>query len=123
MARLSARQQQMILARVRKICLAFPESSERASHGESAFFYREKRSFANTDTYHHGSEHYALWVAAPLGAQDLLVRSDPEHYFRPPYVGHRGWVGVTLDNDPEWDAVERIVADGYAEVATKRRSR
>jgi YjbR protein len=123
MARLSARQQESILARVRKICLAFPESTERASHGESAFFFREKRSFANTDTYHHGSEHYALWVAAPLGAQDLLVRSDPEHFFRPPYVGHRGWVGVTLDNEPEWDAVERIVADGYAEIATKKRAR
>jgi len=66
---------------------------------------------------------YALWVAAPLGAQDLLVRSDPEHYFRPPYVGHRGWVGVTLDNEPEWHAVERIVADGYAEIATKKRAR
>ena len=63
---------------------------------------------------------YAVWVAAPLGTQDTLVRSDPEHFFRPPYVGGRGWVGVTLDNAPDWDAVERIIADGYAVVAAKR---
>ena len=122
MARLPSSRQRSLLTRIRKLCLSFPETSERASHGESAFFFKEKRSFANTDTYHHGSEHYALWVAAPLGAQDLLVRSDPEHFFRPPYVGHRGWVGVTLDNGPDWDAVERIVADGYAEIATKKRT-
>lgn len=81
-----------------------------------------KRSFANTDTYHHGSDHFAVWVAAPLGAQDILVRSDPEHYVRPPYVGVRGWVGVTLDNDPDWVAVARIVADGYQEVVATQRS-
>ena len=69
MRRLTPSQQEALLARVRKICLAFPDTSERASHGESAFFVRH-RSFANTDAYHHGAEHYSLWVAAPLGAQD-----------------------------------------------------
>lgn len=105
---------------MRKIALALPVTSERASHGESAFFFKEKRSFMNTDTYHHHAEHFALWVAAPLGAQEMLVRRDPEHFFRPPYVGHRGWVGVTLDNDPDWDTVQRIIRDGYDEVVRKR---
>ncbi len=123
MRKLGKAQQERILARVRKICLAFPETSERLSHGESAFFFRGKRSFLNTDTYHHGSDHYALWIAAPLGAQDTLVRSDPEHYFVPPYVGYRGWVGATLDNDPQWDDVERIIADAYAIVAAPKRSK
>jgi hypothetical protein len=80
----------------------------------------KQRSFANTDTYHHGADHYGLWVAAPLGAQDTLVRSDPEHYYRPPYVGSRGWVGVTLDNDPDWDELERIIADAYALVSSPK---
>jgi predicted DNA-binding protein (MmcQ/YjbR family) len=111
--------QRAILDRIRTICLAFPGTSERASHGETAFFFREKRSFANTDTYHHGSEHYGLWVAAPLGAQDMLVRSDAEHFFVPPYVGHRGWVGITLDNDPDWDEVVRVIADAYAQVTRR----
>ena len=118
--KLSAAQQQRILARVRQICLALPDTSEKLSHGEAAFFHK-KRSFLNTDTYHHGSEHYSVWVAAPLGAQDTLVRSDPKHFFVPPYVGYRGWVGVTLDNAPDWEEVERIVRDGYDDVARKKR--
>ena len=121
MTKLSNAEQGHLLSKVRKICLALPDTSERPSHGESAFFIREKRSFANTDTYHHGSTHYALWVAAPLGAQDVLVRSDPEHYFVPPYVGYRGWVGATLDNDPDWDELERIIHDAYELVAAKKR--
>ena len=75
------------------------------------------------DSYHHGANHYSAWVAAPLGAQELLVRSDPEHYFVPPYVGYRGWVGITLDNDPDWGGVESIVADAYALVAASGRRR
>lgn len=114
---MALRQQHGLLKRLRAICLSFPESSERLSHGESAFFFKEKRSFANTDTFHHGAKHYSAWLAAPLGAQDVLVRSDPLHFFVPPYVGYRGWVGATLDNDPDWDQVERLVADAYALVA------
>jgi hypothetical protein len=115
--RITAREQERLLKRLRTICLSFPETSERPSHGESAFFFKEKRSFANTDTYHHDAGHYSVWVAAPLGAQDVLVRSDARHFFVPPYVGSRGWIGATLDNDPDWDELERILADAYALVA------
>jgi YjbR protein len=118
---LSARARATLLAKVRRICLALPDTSERLSHGEPAFFYREKKSFLNMDTYHHGAEHYSAWVAAPLGAQDLLVRSDPEHFFIPPYVGYRGWVGVMLDTDPDWDQIARIINDGYAQVVGGRK--
>jgi hypothetical protein len=118
--KLTKPQQVKILRRVRDICLALPDTSEKLSHGEAAFFHK-KRSFLNTDTYHHGSEHYAVWVAAPMGSQDTLVRSDPEHFFVPPYVGYRGWVGATLDNDPDWDQVERVVRDGYDDVARRKR--
>ena len=118
---LTPARQQRLLAKIRKICLALPETSERLSHGEPAFFFREKKSFLNMDTYHHGSGHYAAWVAAPMGSQDLLVRSDPESFFVPPYVGHRGWVGVILDGDPDWDQIARVIADGYAQVAQGKR--
>jgi hypothetical protein len=114
------REQARILERLRKICLALPETSERLSHGEPAFFYREKKSFLNMDTDHHGSDHYAAWCAAPLGAQDTLVRSDPDTFFLPPYVGYRGWVGMRLDCDPDWDQVKAIVEDAYAQVAQPR---
>ena len=116
------RQQARILKRMREICLALPETSERLSHGEPAFFFHEKKAFLNMDTDHHGSGHYAAWCAAPLGAQDTLVRSDPEHYFVPPYVGYRGWVGVRLDRGLDWDEVKAVVEDAYPQVASKKRA-
>lgn len=118
---LSLARQERLLAKIRKICLALPETSERLSHGEPAFFFRSKKSFLNMDTYHHGSSHYSAWVAAPMGSQDLFVRSDPEHFFVPPYIGHRGWVGVILDGDPDWDQIARVIADGYRQVAEAKR--
>lgn len=83
------------LERVRRICGALPETSERLSHGEPTFFVRNKVyvMFANN---HHGDGHIAVWVPAPPGFQAGLIESGPEVYFRPPYVGARGWVGIEL---------------------------
>lgn len=117
--KMSAAERERLLGRVRKICLSFPETSERLSHGEPAFFYRERRSFLNMDTDHHGSGHYAFWCAAPLGAQDTLVRSNADRFFVPPYVGYRGWVGVRLDRRADWDEIAGIIADAYQTVARK----
>ena len=119
MPRLSAREQARRLERLRAICLALPDTTEKLSHGEATFFHK-RRSFLSLDTYHHGEDRFAAWIAAPLGAQDTLVRSDPERFFVPPYVGHRGWVGVRLDRDPDWDEIARLVADARALVARKR---
>jgi hypothetical protein len=59
-------------------------------------------------------------VPGPPGAQEELVGSDPDRYFRPPYVGQRGWVGVRIDRDPEWDEVAEVVRDAYRQVAPRR---
>jgi hypothetical protein len=110
------------VARLRAIALALPEASERVSHGEPCFFAgsaKSSKQFVALDDHHHGAEHLSFWCAAPPGAQEALVAADPEHYFRPPYVGHRGWVGVCIDNDPDWDEVAEIVRDAYRQVATR----
>ncbi len=119
MPRLSAREQARRLERLRTICLGLPDTTERLSHGEATFFHKT-RSFLNMDTFHHGEDRFAAWVAAPLGAQDTLVRSDSERFFVPPYVGHRGWVGVRLDRDPDWDLIARLAADAHALVGRRR---
>jgi hypothetical protein len=62
----------------------------------------------------------AFWCAAPPGAQELLLNGDPEHFFRPPYVGHRGWLGVRLDVDVDWDEIAGLVRDAYRTVAPRR---
>ena len=84
------------LARVRAICLALPETSERLSHGGPAFFVRQKKCFVMFLDDHHGDGRLAIWCAAPDGVQPDLVETDPARFFRPPYVGHLGWLGVQL---------------------------
>jgi len=105
--------------RVREHCLALPETSERLSHGEPTWFVR-KRVFVMSANDHHGDGRVALWLAAPEGAQAGLVAAAPEHFFVPPYVGHRGWVGVRLDRGLEWDAVAGAIEEAYIHVAPKR---
>jgi hypothetical protein len=114
------REQAKVLAKLRKICLALPETSERLSHGAPTFFVREKRSFLMVLTNHHGDGRFAIWCAAPEGMQAMLVEADAERFFVPPYVGHRGWLGVRLDRGLDWNEVAGIAEDAYAEVAPTR---
>ena len=114
---------QRILAAVREICLGLPETSERLSHGAPTFFIREKRSFATVSDNHHGDGRFALICAAPEGLQAALVGSDPERFYRPPYVGGRGWIAVVLDTEPDWDMVAALVRDAYDLIATKAQPR
>ena len=109
--------QDAVLARIREICLALPETSERLSHGAPTFFVRGKRAFAMVLSNHHGDGRFAIWCAAPDGMQRLLLESEPERFFVPPYVGHRGWLGVRLDRRLDWDELAGIVEDAYGEVA------
>ena len=114
---IGARERDRILAQVRELCLALPETSERLSHGAPSFFVREKRCFLMVVTNHHGDGRFAIWCAAPAGTQELLVDADPDRFFRPPYVGHRGWLGFRLDRDFDPDELAGVVEDAYAEVA------
>jgi hypothetical protein len=71
-------------------------------------------------TNHHGDGRFALWCAAPEGMQSMLVEADPDRFFVPPYVGHRGWLGVRLDRGLDWDELAGIAEDSYAEIAPPR---
>jgi hypothetical protein len=114
---LDARERKRTLRGIREICLALPETSERLSHGAPTFFVRGKRAFLMVLTDHHGDGRFAIWCAAPAGLQTMLVEADPERFFVPPYVGHRGWLGVRLDRGLDWDEIAGIAEDAYAEVA------
>jgi hypothetical protein len=105
------------LEKLREICLGLPETSERLSHGAPSFFVREKRCFLMVLTNHHGDGRFAIWCAAGDGVQRMLVDAAPERFFVPPYVGHRGWLGVRLDRELDWNELAGIAEDAYAEVA------
>ncbi len=100
------------IERLRAICLALPETTEKVAWGEPTFRVRDKL-FAQLDDHHHGADHLGVWLAAALGVQEMLVYADPARYFVPPYVGKRGWVGVRLDGKVDWSAVTRLVRDAY----------
>jgi hypothetical protein len=114
---MNAAQRERVLDRVRAICLGLPETSERLSHGAPTFFVRDKRAFLMVLTNHHGDGRFAIWCAAPRGMQAMLVEADSDRFFVPPYVGHRGWLGVRLDRGLDWDELAGIAEDAWAEVA------
>ncbi len=110
-----------LAARLREICLALPEVTERASHGAPTWFAGGKRSFAQLwADGHHDDDFPHLWCAGLPGAQEALAGSAPERFFRPPYVGHRGWIGVRLDGDVDWAELAELCADAYRAVAPAR---
>ena len=101
---------------VRALCLGLPEAAEKLSHG-MANFHVQGKTFATYAVNHHGDGRVALWLEAAPGAQTLHTELEPTHYFVPPYVGPKGWLGVILDSGIGWDAVEKRVREAYASVA------
>lgn len=109
-----------ILQRLREICLALPECFEKEAWGECTFRVMGGSMFAMTDNHHHGSEHVAVWVKAPVTVQEILVHADRERFFVPPYVGSKGWVGVRLDRPVDWEELAGIIADAHRMSAPRR---
>jgi hypothetical protein len=108
------------LSKLRAICLSFPEVTERPSHSAPTFFVRDKKSFVMLwADGHHQNQFPHLWCAAPAGVQEELVETEPERFFRPPYVGHRGWLGVRLDGRVDWGEIDEICRDAYRVIAPK----
>ena len=101
---------------VRAHCLAMPGVTERLSHGAPTFFTARGKSFCVCHDDHHGDGRLALWVAAPPGAQEAAIAEDPEVYFRPPYVGPRGWLGVRLDRGLDLGVVKEHLDTARATV-------
>ena len=109
------------LERVRAICATLPETTERPSHGEPTFFVH-KRVYVMFANDHHGDGRIAVWLPVPLGAQDALIAADPDVYFRPPYVGVRGWVGIALGHIDD-EALRDHIEMAWTMVAPRRLTR
>ncbi len=115
----SQRAHDQALAKVRGICLSLPEVTERLSHGSPAFFVRGKRTVAMFVDDHHGDGILGIWCPAEPGVQEEMVALEPDRFFRPPYVGPSGWLGVRLDRNVDWDEVRAIITDSFRKVAPK----
>ena len=109
-----------MLDRVRRVCLALPEATEQQAWGEPTFRIRKKMfAMYAAAGNHHGDGQNALWLNAPIGVQEMLVRSDPETYFVPPYVGVNGWIGVALAAIDD-DVLREHVVESYCMIAPKK---
>ena len=106
------------LKRVRRICLALPEATEKTAWGAPTFRVRDKQ-FAMFAENHHGDGRIALWCHAPKGAQEVLIASEPERFFRPPYVGPRGWIGLLLKAHSD-EQLALHVREAYCMVAPRK---
>ena len=104
------------IERLRAICLALPEATEKQAWGDPTFRVRDK-IFAMEK---RGDGRISLWCKAPPGSQEILVGADPELFFVPPYVGSKGWIGVRLDRNPDWEEVAEVVKRSYRLIAPKR---
>ncbi len=102
---------------VREVCLSFPETEEYLSHGSPNFRVRKGKTYATYVVNHHGDGRIALWLNAPEGAQSHYAGSEPRHFFVPPYVGPRGWLGVNLDTGVSWKRIAALVREAYEKVA------
>jgi predicted DNA-binding protein (MmcQ/YjbR family) len=102
--------------RLRGICLALPDAEEKEAWGDPTFRVRDK-IFAMEK---RGDGRISVWCKAPPGSQSILVEADPEQFFVPPYVGRKGWVGMRLDNAPDWDEVAVVVKRSYKLIAPKK---
>lgn len=109
-----------LIERLRGVCMALPDVTEQVAWAEPTWRIGGK-IFAMCDTYHHGSGHLSVHIPAPPGAQAQLIDADPARFFRPPYVGHKGWVAIVLDTDPDWEMVGSLVGTAYELIASGRR--
>jgi hypothetical protein len=106
------------LERIRALCLALPGSAEVVKHGHPCFAVRDKTFVMFLDN-HHGDGRLAIWCKATPEAQAMVVESDPERFFVPPYVGPRGWIGARLDRRPDWGAITAIVEEAHRLMAPR----
>jgi hypothetical protein len=109
-----------VIGRVRELALALPDTTEVVAWGEPTWRVGGKL-FAMFDTHHHGSPHLSVWIPAPPGAAAALIDSDPQRFWRPPYVGHKGWIAVIVDDAaPPWEMIGSLLAEAHALIAPHR---
>jgi hypothetical protein len=101
------------LTRLRRICLALPEAAEKATWDIPTFRIRDK-------IFAMAHDPGTMWCKAPRGVQAILIGAAPERFFSPPYVGHRGWIGLRLDRGTDWREVEALIRRSYRMTAPKK---
>lgn len=109
------------LPKLRKLCLALPDAHEVEAWGAPTFRVKNKLFAMYADANdHHGGGRPAVWCKAAPGNQELMIGVAPKRFFKPPYVGPSGWIGIWLDGKVDWAEVADLLRDSYFLVAPKK---
>ena len=108
------------LVRARKICLALPDAVEVEAWGAPTFRVKKLFAMYASKENHHGGGRNALWLKATPANQSLMLAAHPDRFFKPPYVGPSGWVGVWLDSNTDWPELASLVEDAWRQIAPKK---
>jgi hypothetical protein len=110
------------LPRLRRLCLALPHTHEVEAWGAPTFRIKDGKIFAMYASAkdHHGKGRNSVWIKATKENQVLMIRAQPDRFFSPPYTGPSGWIGVYLDESPDWDEVRELLQDGWRQIAPKK---
>ncbi len=107
------------LTRLRKVCFSLPEVTEKEAWGTPTFRVHDKL-FAMFNDDHHGDGRVAVWCKAAMGMQEILIDADPKRFFKPPYVGPKGWIGIVLTGAVDWNEVHALLAESWRMTAPKK---
>jgi hypothetical protein len=110
------------LERLRKLCLALPETSEKEAWGEATWRVRGKM-FAMLDDHHHGAADFSVWLKSDFETQRMLADSDPETFFIPPYQGKAGWIAARLDARTDWKGLAELIEEAWSRAAPAKLAR
>ena len=108
------------LGRLREFCLSLPQSTEVEAWGAATFRVGKIFAMYASPTSHHSGGRPAVWIYSIGVEQDLVIRSRPDKYFKPAYVGPYGWIGAWLDQNPPWDEIEELLRDAWRRRAPKK---
>ena len=104
------------LDRIRKLCLALPEAEEKPFGGHTAPSFRVRdKLFVMTS-----EDGTSMTLKGRPGVQQALVGDDPTRFFVPRYVGAKGWVGIVLGIDQDWDEIGELIEESYRMTAPKQ---
>jgi hypothetical protein len=108
------------LDRLRSICLGLPQSTEVEAWGAPTFRVGKLFAMYASPSSHHSGGRPAVWIYSISVEQDLVIRSRPDKYFKPAYVGAYGWIGAWLDQNPPWGEIEELLRDAWRRRAPKK---
>jgi hypothetical protein len=108
------------LEQLRAICMSLPEAREVESWGAPTFRVKTIFTMYSATNHHSGEGEPSAWIKSDVATQQALLKLGPDRFYKPPYVGPKGWIGLHLNDGTNWDEVRALVWDAWRASVPKR---